>query len=469
VLIWIALYSGAVCKYFLFLRSILSNLLLPILVLVFICGYIAIALEHPIKTDKTASALFTGMTCWSLLALFGESTTFSDPAIISAISEIGFRTFLEHSLAEHLFSISSILFFLMGAMTIVEVIDINGGFNLITERVNTTSKRKLLFIIAFLSFFISSALDNLTTTIVMVSLVRKMLKDRELQLYYASIIVLAANAGGAWSVIGDVTTTMLWIGGQVSVIPIMKVLFLPSMICMLIPLFILSAMSPMKGQFERIKHNIKNERDDLSQALVLGLGISIFLFVPVFKSITHLPPFLGMLLGLSILWIILEIVHKGKHLDIKANLSVTRALEKIDTPSILFFLGILLAVSALETSGLLVQAAEFLSSNLGNFDVIVFAIGILSAVVDNVPLVAASIGMYPTHTDVSSIFAIDGKFWNFLAYCVGTGGSLLIIGSAAGVAAMGILKIDFIWYLRKISWLALLGYVGGALLYLMFS
>lgn len=441
--------------------------MLTILVIIFVIGYLAIALEHPLKLDKTASALITGMLCWTIIALLGSDHSFAEPHINQKILDLGFRGFVEHSLVEHLFGITGILFFLLGAMTIVEVIDINHGFALITEKIKTTNKKKLLFIVSFATFFISAILDNLTTTIIMVSLIMKLVKSREHQIIYGSMIVIAANAGGAWTVIGDVTTTMLWIGGQISPVNVMMSLLIPSLICLLVPLLIVSYWPAMKGEFERVKLDSPTHSDDASQTIVLILGIASFIFVPIFKSVTHLPPFVGMLLSLGILWSVLEFLHKDKVDEHKYNLSVTRALKKIDTSSILFFLGILMAVSALETSGILADLAAKLGVITSNYDIIAVVIGLLSSIIDNVPLVAASMGMYSIAPDASSIFAMDGKFWMMMAYCAGTGGSILIIGSAAGIAAMSLLKIEFMWYMKRIGWVAMCGYFAGVIAYLL--
>jgi NhaD family Na+/H+ antiporter len=415
------------------------------IVLVFIVGYLAITLEHPIRVNKAATALITGVLCWTLFVLFQP-----DKEAVGA------------GLLHHLGDISQILFFLLGAMTIVELIDAHDGFEIITTRIRTHSKRKLMWIIGGLSFLLSAVLDNLTTTIVMVSLVRKLVADKEDRLYFAGVIVIAANAGGAWSPIGDVTTTMLWIGGQVTAMNIIKTLLLPSLVCLLVPLSVLHFR--MRGLVSAPVHPAKETSTPLenrNRNIVFFSGIGILLFVPAFKTVTHLPPFMGMLLGLGLLWIIVEMVHHEKDEADRASYTVAYALRKIDTPSILFFLGILLAISALESTGVLDGLAAGLDRTLKSDRLVVIAIGLISAIVDNVPLVAASMGMY----DLTK-YPTDHTFWTFLAYCTGTGGSALIIGTAAGVAAMGIEKIDFIWYLKKISWLALAGFFAGALVYL---
>ncbi|MFZ1700873.1 MAG: sodium:proton antiporter NhaD [Pyrinomonadaceae bacterium] len=410
----------------------------------FVIGYFAIALEHPIKINKAASAVLTGVLCWTIYIL-----TQPDKELVS------------HQLLEHLGEISSILFFLLGAMTLVELIDAHDGFEIITDKIRTKSTVKLIWIVGGITFFLSAALDNLTTTIVIVSMLRKILADREKRLLFAGIVIIAANAGGAWSPIGDVTTTMLWIGGQVTTFKIIAGVFLPSAICLLVPLIYLSFKvkgdieSPDVGEARRTAAG-RSERNFL-----FFLGLAILILVPVFKTITHLPPFMAMLLGLSIMWIVTELIHSEKDEEDKGVLSVVYALRKIDTPSILFFLGILLSVSALQSTGQLTHFAEWLAATVGNQTVIIIALGLLSAVVDNVPLVAAAQGMYSLQ-----LYPADSYFWEFLAYSAGTGGSSLIIGSAAGVAAMGIEKIDFFWYMKRISLLALLGYFAGAFVYI---
>jgi Na+/H+ antiporter NhaD/arsenite permease-like protein len=415
-----------------------------LIVSIFIIGYIAIAFEHNIKINKAASALITGVLCWSVYAVY---------AIDKEIPA--------HQLGEHLGEVSGILFFLLGAMTIVELIDAHDGFELITNYIQTTSKKKLVWIIAFITFFLSAVLDNLTTTIVMVSLLRTLIHDRKDRLLFIGLVVISANAGGAWSPIGDVTTTMLWLGGQITAGTIMIQLILPSLVCCIVPASIISLQ--VKGNFERTNDSaIKSANAGGTRNTVFFLGIGALLFVPVFKTITHLPPYMGILLGLGILWFITEMIHSGKDEAEKGLLSVNHALRKIDTPSILFFLGILLSVAALQTTGVLGNLATWMDEKIGNIEAITFAIGLLSSIVDNVPLVAAAQGMYSMEQ-----FGADHTFWLLLAYCSGTGGSALIIGSAAGVAAMGMEKIDFFWYLKKISWLALLGYIAGMAVFLL--
>ncbi|MCF8323460.1 MAG: sodium:proton antiporter NhaD [Leadbetterella sp.] len=411
-----------------------------LLVLIFIVGYAAIVMEYKLSINKSASALLTGVLCWTIVALVSTN-----------IEET------QNHLNEHLSEIAGILFFLMGAMTIVELIATYGGFEIITDKITTTSQSRLLWIISMITFFMSALLDNLTTTIVMVALVSKIVHDSKLRLMYVGLIVIAANAGGAWSPIGDVTTTMLWIGGQISTICIISQLFLPSFISLLIPTYVLSTQ--MKGVLTKPlsnKENTKNAHGDFGKKTIFWVGLIGLLSVPVFKSLTHLPPFMGMLLALGAIWVVSEWLVKDKEEHVKSTLSIFRVIEKIDLPSILFFLGILLSVGALQTMGMLTSAADWLSDNLKNQTVVVTVIGLLSAIVDNVPLVAAAMGMYGLEQ-----FPMDDPFWELLAFCAGTGGSILIIGSAAGVAAMGIAKIEFFWYLKKMSWLALIGYFAG--------
>ena len=370
-----------------------------------------------------------------------------------------FYEFISHNqLLEHLGEISEILFFLMGAMTIVELVDKHDGFTIITDKITTTDKRKLLWIISIITFFLSAVLDNLTTAIVMVALLRKLIHNRNERWFFGGMVILAANAGGAWSPIGDVTTIMLWIGGQVTAVNIIIKTFIPSLLAMVVPLIFISFS--MKGEIVKpqIVDDNSTKASGFESKLLFFMGIGALLFVPVFKTITHLPPYLGMLLGLGILWVTTEILHRNKTEKEKHSFSVAGVLQKIDTPSILFFLGILIAVAGLQSAGHLRMLATFLDEHIGNFYLVNIVIGTLSAVVDNVPLVAGAMGMYDLNT-----YPVDHSFWEFLAYCAGTGGSMLIIGSAAGVAVMGMEKIDFIWYLKKISIWALLGYLSGAL------
>ncbi len=455
-----------------------------LIVALFILGYAAIALEHNLAIDKAAIALVTGALVWVCIA-FGSDTIY--PALSSFqeylqthpdASVMDFVT--HHELIGHLGEISEILFFLLGAMTIVEIIDSHGGFSILSKAIKTTNKVKLLWIFSFLTFFMSAALDNLTTTIVMITLMRKLVGGKNTRWFFASMIVIAANAGGAWSPIGDVTTIMLWIGGQVTALNIIKQLFIPSLICMVVPLIIVSLT--MRGDTvppsltDRAKSLVPTT--DRERWIVLLAGTGGLLFVPVFKSITHLPPYVGVLLVLGIMWIMTEILHRKKQKEIKMRLTLAGILKKIDVPTIFFFLGILLAVAGLESAGHLNLLSTFLDEKVHNIYAINLAIGALSSVVDNVPLVAATMGMYDVASPeaIAAItdsgkaaymghFAADGSFWEFLAYCAGTGGSLLIIGSAAGVAAMGLTKINFVWYVKKVTLLALAGYLAGAAAY----
>lgn len=411
------------------------------IVIVFIAGYTAIALEHPLQINKAASALITGVLCWTIFALFPIGDT--SPG---------------HLVNEYLGEVAGILFFLLGAMTIVELIDAHDGFEVITSRISTTSKKKLVWILGTITFFLSAILDNLTTTIVIVSLLRVIFPLKKDRLLFAGLTIIAANAGGAWSPIGDVTTTMLWIGGQITASSIIVQTILPSIVCFAVPAFIISRQ--VSGNAERIEKKTATQQltsTVTERNLVFWIGVCSLLFVPVFKTITHLPPYMGILFGLGLMWVITEMIHSGKDEAEKGRYSVNHALRKIDTPSILFFLGILLAIAALQVTGVLGNLAVAMENSISNIKIITLLIGLLSAIVDNVPLVAAAQGMYGLDQYPTGHF-----FWEFLAYCAGTGGSCLVIGSAAGVAAMGLEKIEFIWYLKKIGWLALIGYLAGA-------
>ncbi|WP_018617424.1 sodium:proton antiporter NhaD [Segetibacter koreensis] len=417
-----------------------------LLTVTFVIGYMAIAAENLININKAATALITGVLCWTIY-----------------ISNSSDKHHVAEQLTDNLGELSGILFFLMGAMTIVELIDAHCGFDIITRRITQTDKRKLLWIISLITFFLSPLLDNLTTTIVMISLLRKLVKEPKERLFFAGMIVIAANVGGAWSPIGDVTTTMLWIGNQITAGNIVKQLILPSLACLLTPLIILSIR--LKGRIERPVMDADSNASLVSkrqQYIVFFAGVIVLISVPVFKSVTHLPPYMGILIGLGILWIITEIIHGKKNEEDKHILSVAYALQKIDTPSILFFLGILISIAALQVTGVLSALAVWMNATLPNDKIIVISMGLLSSIVDNVPLVAASQGMYSLNQ-----YPTDHYFWEFLAYCTGTGGSVLIIGSAAGIAAMGIEKISFFWYIKHISLLALLGYFAGIGVYLL--
>jgi len=421
--------------------------MLTLLVIIFVLVYAAIALEHPIKVNKSATALLGAGLLWTVYALGGV-----DPGILDA------------QLGSSLMGTAQIVFFLMGAMTIVEVVDAHNGFEVITSRIKTTKLSSLMWMVGFVSFFLSAILDNLTTTIVMVSLMKKLLEQREDRLFFAGIIVIAANAGGAWTPIGDVTTTMLWIGGQITAIEIMKGLFIPSMINLLVPLAVTSRVLGDRPVIapRRSIDEIPFETSAFERNLMFFLGLGVLVLVPVFKTVTHLPPFLGILFGLGLIWLVGDLLHQ-KEVDLrKQRLTLVRALTRIDMSSVVFFIGILLSVAVLEHTHILSGIAQWLDKTVGRQDIIVIIIGLVSAVVDNVPLVAASMGMYNLQQ-----YPADSFLWEFIAYCAGTGGSILIIGSAAGVAAMGLEKIDFIWYMRKISGLALMGYFGGAIFYIL--
>lgn len=411
-----------------------------LMIAIFVIGYAMIALEHPLKINKSATAVLLAAVIWAVFALFGPGI--KDGALI-----------------HHLGETAEILFFLLGAMTIVEIVDKHDGFSIITDKITTTSKRKLLWIISILTFFMSAVLDNLTTSIVMCALLRKLVGDKNTRWFFAGMVILAANAGGAWSPIGDVTTIMLWIKGNITAGNIILETIIPSLVSLLVPVAIIGMT--MKGKLERPE---KTESEGTSSVtrkqslIILIMGVGLLLFVPFFKTITHLPPYLGILFGLGILWITTEIMHKNNPSNY-SRLNVTAIIQKVDVPSVLFFLGILMAVSCLNEAGHLGLLAGALNE-LGNVYVINVVIGVLSSIIDNVPLVAAAMGMYPI--EAIGNFAVDGAFWEGLAYCAGTGGSLLIIGSAAGVAVMGMEKIDFIWYLKKISLWALIGYLAGA-------
>ena len=436
-----------------------------LMIVLFALGYLCIALEHPLKINKAATALLLGVLLWVLFVIGGDKVlVFSDELRDFSILHpgSGFYDWLVHTkLIELLGDISQILFFLIGAMTIVETIDSHGGFRLVTDKIKTTGKVKLLWVISILTFFMSAALDNLTTSIIMVALLRKLIGEKKDRWFFASMVIIAANAGGAWSPIGDVTTIMLWVANKVTALNIIEMTIIASVMSLLVPLIVLTFI--LKGNVERPQEiaagdqHFHPEVSPFERNLFFFAGVGALLFVPVFKSITHLPPYLGMVGGLAVLWILTEIMHRKKDEKTQKLLSIPHILTKIDMPSILFFLGILVAVGALQTCGHL----ALLSANLdtiplaepSKYYVISIIIGVLSSIVDNVPLVAGTMGMYS--------FPTDHYFWEFLAYCAGTGGSILIIGSAAGVAVMGLEKIDFIWYLKKISWIALIGYFAG--------
>ncbi len=446
-------------------------------ILCFILGYITIVFEHPLKLDKTVPALLMAAICWALLALgFHEGVlsiidthehifTFN-PANVDHATEEGFTNIVLH----HLGKTAEILIFLIGAMTIVEIIDLHRGFEILKGWVHTRSKKKLLWIIGILAFILSAIIDNLTATIVLVTLLRKIIQNKDERIWYASLVVIAANAGGAWSPIGDVTTTMLWIGNRVSTLGLIESLVIPSIVCFIVPTFIASFLKPFRGEITIDESGDFNESKKLlSSQTMLFLGLGMIVFVPIFKTVTHLPPYMGMMLGLGVVWLVSEYIHPEEDFteERKHLYSPHNALSRIELSSILFFLGILMAVAALETVvvgdvGALRYVAEQLQNWIPNQDIVIVILGFMSAIIDNVPLVAASMGMYDT-----KVFLMDDKLWHFIAYSAGTGGSMLIIGSAAGVAAMGMERIDFIWYFKKIAWLAFVGFIAGAVTFLL--
>ncbi len=419
--------------------------MMTMVAVVFVLAYSMIALEHPIKINKSATALLAAGLMWTLYS-------FASPLGVESVI---------HQLTEKLAETAAIVFFLICAMTIVEVTDSHGGFEVITSRIKATKLSSLLWIIGFITFYLSSILDNMTTTIVMVALMKRLLKDHKQRLFFAGIIVIAANAGGAWSPIGDVTTTMLWIGGQITTLNIMKTTWIASMVNLLVPLFIASFM--LKGDVvppDKVE-NGATTTSQFEKTLMFFMGMGSLIFVPIFKSVTHLPPYLGILFALGVLWLTGNILHREKQPEEKEHLTLTKALRRIDMASVVFFIGILLAVATLSANGMLPALAGWLDAKLGNQSMIVIIIGLVSAIVDNIPLVAASMGMYPL-----SQYPPDSFIWEFMAYCAGTGGSILIIGSAAGVAAMGLEKIEFFWYARRIGPLAFAGYFAGVAAYI---
>jgi NhaD family Na+/H+ antiporter len=420
--------------------------MLTTLIAIFVIGYLAIIFEHKINLNKTASALLTGVLVWTAYVFFID-----DKALVNS------------QLSYHLANVSEILFFLLAAMTIVELIDAHQGFKIITNKINSRNPVVLLWLIGIITFFLSAILDNLTTAIVMVTLLRKLIVQTNIRMLFAGLVIIAANAGGAWSPIGDVTTTMLWIGGQITASAIITKLFLPSLISLLVPLAFFSFTLKNEKLGELPPNNDLGD-DSNDGKIILFFGLSSLLFVPVYKTITHLPPYLGILMGLGLVWVVSEILHSEKDEETRKPLTVAHALSKIDTTSILFFLGILLAISALEASHALKNLALWMDQTIGNQDIIVITIGLASAVIDNVPLVAATMGMY----DLGQ-FPTDHRIWEFLAYCAGTGGSILIIGSAAGVAVMGMEKIDFIWYFKKFTLITAIGYFAGAAVYILLN
>ena len=463
-----------------------------LLIIIFVIGYLAIALEHPIKIDKAASALVMGGIIWGALAIGIDDLVTKEflsefyekfKTKFNSLKEIGVYSsdeyakpikFLKYELSHHLVDIGEILFFLLAAMTIVELVDSHQGFSIITDKITTKRKVPLMWILCVISFFFSAVLDNLTTSIVMAALISKMIKDKKDLWMFAGMIIISANAGGAWSPMGDVTTIMLWVGGQVTAWNIIYSIFIPSLVCMIVPLLYISFK--LKGSIQSPDLTSLNSEissvNTYERNLIFYMGVLGLLFVPIFKITTGLPPYVGMLLSLGVLWVTTEILHRDKNYEQRRHLSVIGVLKKVDTPTIFFFLGILLAVAGLQSAGQLDIVAKYLENTFSGENkiyIINVLIGLMSALVDNVPLVAGAMGMYEIGPIQDGILAYpqDHKFWQFLAYCAGTGGSVLIIGSAAGVAVMGILKIDFMWYLKYISFLALIGYVAGAITYVM--
>lgn len=454
------------------------------IICLFVIGYLGIALEHPLRVDKTATALLLGMLLWIIYALGAEyivpliepenlkAYVDANPLLANASLHTQALSYVtDVKLVESLGDVTQTLFFLIGAMTIVELVDIHGGFTIITDKITTRDKRTLLWVICGVTFIFSAVLDNMTTTIVMVLLLRKIIADQHERWLYAGMIVIAANTGGAWSPIGDVTTIMLWVKGNVTAAALIECVLLPSIVAMLVPLLIIRRQ--LKGTIPPMDAPMQDQTHGMSRAertMIFCLGVGGLLFVPIFKSITHLPPFVGMLFVLGALWLYTEIFYNGKRIERRKQHRLPQVISRIDMPSILFFLGILLAVSVLQASGILAATAEWLDREVHDVYIINILLGIMSSIFDNVPLVAGVMGMYPIeHPDVTGYaanFVQDGVFWEFLSYCAGVGGSLLIIGSAAGVIAMGLEKINFGWYLKKFSLAALLGYLAGAAVYI---
>ncbi len=449
-----------------------------IIILIFVIGYLSITLEHPLRLDKTVPALIMAALIWAVLAVGFHSGWFSvidthEQVYNYASGGVDAEHGFENTLLHHLGKTAEILIFLIGAMTIVEIIDLHRGFEVLKGAVRTRSKKKLLWIIGILAFVLSAIIDNLTATIVLVTLLRKLISNRNERIWYAAMVVIAANAGGAWSPIGDVTTTMLWIANKVSALGLIEFVILPSIVCFAVPFFIAGFLKPFKGEIEvDSTEDVVAERL-LSSKTMLFLGLGMIVSVPIFKTFTHLPPYVGMMLALGVVWLVSEYIHPEEDFSKERRhlYSAHKALSRIEISSILFFLGILMAVAGLESLvygvvhneevGTLRYLAEVLQAAIPNQDIVVMLLGVLSAIIDNVPLVAASIGMYESPT--------DSVLWHFIAYSAGTGGSMLIIGSAAGVAAMGMERIDFIWYLKKVAWLAFVGFLAGAGVFLLFE
>ena len=434
-----------------------------ILVSIFVLGYLAITLEHTLKIDKLIPALAMMAILWAIIALNHMPVFEVDTSLKQLVP-----THIDEILLHHLGKTAEIIIFLLGAMTIVEIIDYFNGFSTIKSFIKTKSKKALLWIFAILAFILSAIIDNLTATIVLITILQKVIGDRDTRLWFAGLIIISANAGGAWSPIGDVTTTMLWIANKVTTLKLISYLFIPSVVCVVVPVFVASLLPAFKGDIET---NDKEDEEVIHKygSTMLYLGLAAIVFVPVFKTITHLPPYVGMMFSLAVVSTFAEIFSATKinitSIDEDSDAAshhspVHKSLSKIELPSILFFLGILLAVAALESLGMLFGFAETLNTAIPNTDIVIMLLGIGSAVIDNVPLVAASIGMFSE--------PMDNPLWHFIAFSAGTGGSMLIIGSAAGVVAMGMEKIDFFWYFKNISWLAFLGFISGSVTFMLF-
>jgi len=425
------------------------------IIAIFFIGYLCITTEHQIKVDKTISALAMAVICWTILKVFNLDVLEVLNGVLVPVDIANNSNAIDEALRHHLAETSEILFFLIGAMTIVEIIDMHRGFEIIKRMIRTRSKVKLLWIIGVIAFFLSSIIDNLTTTIILITIVRKLIPDQKERIWYASLIVIAANAGGAWSPIGDVTTTMLWVKNKVSAAKLVEYVFIPATVCLIVPLFVASFLPVFKGKIDT--SDSEESITYKSSMPVLVIGFISIIFVPIFKSITHLPPYIGMLFALATMWFISEKLKPIRELSStdKDKFSIHRALGRIEFSSILFFLGILLAVASLQTIGTLFNFAQTLNETIPSTNVVILLLGFASAVIDNVPLVAASMGMFQE--------PMDSGLWHYIAYAAGTGGSLLIIGSAAGVVAMGMEKINFFWYVKNILWIALLGFVLGYL------
>ena len=457
--------------------------MITVILTLFVIGYLCIALEHPLKVDKTASALLLGMLMWAFYILKADHFVDPDgehflhflhdnPALVGAdFHKQAMEYALNCDLVEHLGDITQTLLFLIGAMTIVELIDVHGGFQITTERITTRHKRALLWVIAGVTFILSAVLDNLTTTIVILTLLRKLVADRQERWIYAGAIVIAANSGGAWSPIGDITTIMLWVKGNVNLSSLASFVLLPSIVSMVLPVAVLAR--GLHGQLEHYDAPVEKNAfiSHRESAVMFWLGVGGLLAVPVLKSTLHLPPFVGILLVLGALWVFTEVFYNAKMLQSAKELRIPKVIARIDMPSRLFFLGILLAVAVLQSAGILSGLAGWLDAKIHNVYIINVILGCLSSVIDNVPMVAAAMGMYPiAHPDAvgyAANFVTDGTFWTLLSYCAGVGGSILIIGSAAGVIAMGIEKINFGWYLKRVSLVALAGYLAGVLIFML--